>query len=59
MLLDKLAKAKSSQNNSPVRLALSGSKRATLEIFESFRKASDLNKELNRSTDEEIEEMLD
>jgi hypothetical protein len=61
MLLTKLAKAKSSQNSSPRQTAQfsSGSKRATLEIFESFRESEDYNKELNRSTDAEIEAMLD
>ena len=43
MLLTKLAKATSSQSSSPKsgKQLSSGSKRATLEIFESFRQAEE------------------
>ena len=60
MLLSKLAKAKSSQNSSPRSggQLSSASKRATLEIFETFRQAEDIQ-EFNSTTDAEIEAMLD
>ena len=61
MLLSKLAKATSSHNSSPTsgKQLSSGSKRATLEIFDSFRQAEDAKAEFQSSTDAEIEAMLD